>query len=59
LRQRAQRARIVAMEIRCPACGEPNPERAKFCLECGSPVTFDPDDRDAILACFERLRAAS
>src|SRR4051812_26535422 len=26
------------MEVACPACAEPNPERAKFCLECGSPM---------------------
>src|SRR3954449_12942194 len=26
------------MEVACPACSEPNPERAKFCLECGSPM---------------------
>src|SRR3954469_20470175 len=26
------------MDLTCPACGEPNPERAKFCLECGSPL---------------------
>src|SRR4051812_10502952 len=24
------------MELTCPACGEHNPQRAKFCLECGS-----------------------
>src|SRR3954454_1776295 len=24
------------MEVRCPQCGEANPERAKFCLECGN-----------------------
>jgi len=24
------------MDVRCPACGEANPERAKFCLECGT-----------------------
>jgi class 3 adenylate cyclase/tetratricopeptide (TPR) repeat protein len=23
----------------CPACGEENPERAKFCLECGAALT--------------------
>ena len=22
----------------CPSCGEENPERAKFCLECGAPL---------------------
>src|SRR4051795_6256126 len=24
------------MDVRCPACGEINPQRAKFCLECGT-----------------------
>src|SRR3954466_8765187 len=24
------------MDVRCPACGETNPQRAKFCLECGT-----------------------
>src|SRR5881398_1469998 len=23
------------MDVRCPFCGEQNPERAKFCLNCG------------------------
>ena len=23
----------------CPSCGEQNPDRARFCLECGSPLT--------------------
>jgi len=26
------------MDVRCAACGELNPERAKFCLECGMPL---------------------
>src|SRR4051812_15169338 len=26
------------MDVRCAACGETNPERAKFCLECGMPL---------------------
>ena len=26
------------MDVRCAACGEVNPERAKFCLECGMPL---------------------
>jgi class 3 adenylate cyclase/tetratricopeptide (TPR) repeat protein len=25
--------------MRCPACGEENPERAKFCLNCATPLT--------------------
>src|SRR4051794_32031658 len=24
------------MDLTCTACGEPNPQRAKFCLECGN-----------------------
>jgi class 3 adenylate cyclase/tetratricopeptide (TPR) repeat protein len=28
--------------VRCPACGEENPERAKFCLNCGTPLTTAP-----------------
>ena len=23
----------------CPSCGEQNPDRARFCLECGTPLT--------------------
>src|SRR3954449_6134880 len=26
------------MDVACPSCAELNPERAKFCLECGSPM---------------------
>src|SRR3712207_1449717 len=26
------------MDVRCPACGELNPERARFCLACGTPM---------------------
>ncbi|HET7234914.1 MAG TPA: AAA family ATPase [Actinomycetota bacterium] len=28
----------------CPSCGEPNPDRARFCLRCGSPMA--PVGRD-------------
>ena len=24
--------------MNCAACGHANPERAKFCLECGTPI---------------------
>jgi class 3 adenylate cyclase/tetratricopeptide (TPR) repeat protein len=34
----ASQTRDVA---RCPACGEENPERAKFCLECGNALGLD------------------
>jgi class 3 adenylate cyclase/tetratricopeptide (TPR) repeat protein len=26
---------------RCPSCGQENPENAKFCLECGTPLVVD------------------
>src|SRR4051812_40101775 len=29
--------RLGGMAV-CPACGEDNPERARFCLACGQPV---------------------
>jgi class 3 adenylate cyclase len=27
-----------AQTVGCPACGEPNPGRARFCLACGEPL---------------------
>ena len=27
-----------APTVDCPACGEPNPGRARFCLACGEPL---------------------
>ena len=31
----------------CPACGEANPDRAKFCLECGAQLVRDtPSTRE-------------
>jgi release factor glutamine methyltransferase len=33
----------------CPTCGEQNPDRARFCLNCGSPVSPpDPVDVEAL-----------
>jgi predicted ATPase/class 3 adenylate cyclase len=32
----------------CPACGEDNPERARFCLACGSPLLERPSPRPAV-----------
>src|SRR5436853_7083865 len=29
----------------CPACGEENPERARFCLNCGSSLAAAPEAR--------------
>ncbi|HZD17494.1 MAG TPA: zinc-ribbon domain-containing protein, partial [Actinomycetota bacterium] len=28
--------------MRCPTCGEENPERAKFCLNCATPLSAVP-----------------
>jgi class 3 adenylate cyclase len=41
----------------CPTCGEENPERAKFCLECGAPlaVTTPPaglEERKVVTVLF-------
>jgi class 3 adenylate cyclase len=33
--------RLSTMSI-CPTCGEENPERAKFCLRCATPLTEAP-----------------
>ena len=30
----------------CPACGEENPDRAKFCLECATPLAQQPTTRE-------------
>ncbi len=30
------------MMLRCPNCGEANPERARFCLRCGTPLEAAP-----------------
>src|SRR3954463_3011930 len=29
------------MDVRCSFCGEHNPDRAKFCLNCGKPLPAD------------------
>src|ERR671937_1931437 len=45
----------------CPACGAENPERARFCLECGTPLTEAPppsapsEERKVITAIFVDL----
>ena len=33
----------------CPACAEPNPERARFCLACGHPLSADDTVKTAEL----------
>src|SRR5687768_5942581 len=32
------------MEVRCSACGEHNPARARFCLACGAPIVPTADE---------------
>ena len=36
---RGARTGTYDARMRCPTCGEDNPDRAKFCLECGTPLT--------------------
>ena len=33
--------------MRCPSCGEENPHRAKFCLNCAAPLTTAAPPREA------------
>ena len=35
------------MDVRCSACGESNPARARFCLACGTPIVPAADDAKA------------
>jgi class 3 adenylate cyclase len=32
--------------MRCPTCGEDNPDRAKFCLDCAAPLTVAASPRE-------------
>src|SRR5437016_5617745 len=34
----ARAARTLPRMIRCPSCGEENPDRARFCLNCATPL---------------------
>jgi class 3 adenylate cyclase/tetratricopeptide (TPR) repeat protein len=36
---RAQSAHTLHVVAQCPACGEHNPERARFCLNCATPLS--------------------
>src|SRR3954468_6963451 len=43
------------MDVRCPACGETNPQRAKFCLECGTSlaaVRASAEERPTVTVVF-------
>ncbi|HEX8135797.1 MAG TPA: adenylate/guanylate cyclase domain-containing protein [Actinomycetes bacterium] len=43
----------------CTACGEQNPDRARFCLACGAPITVDeappPETRKVVTVVFSDL----
>jgi class 3 adenylate cyclase len=45
--------------IVCPACGEENPERARFCVACGSPLPEDGvapgEERKLVTVVFAEL----
>ena len=38
--------------MHCPNCTEPNPDRAKFCMECGTPLPNPAEDRTEALDLF-------
>ena len=42
---------------RCPACGEQNPERARFCSACGAALTVEPaiEERKVVSVLFVDL----
>src|SRR3954463_4993405 len=47
-----------AMDVRCPSCGEINPQRAKFCLECGTSlaaVRSGGEERRTVTVVFAAL----
>ncbi len=45
----------------CPACGEENPDRAKFCMSCGAPVTVPPrrEARKTVTVIFTDLSGST
>ena len=43
-------ATMPPMAVSCSACGEQNPERAKFCLRCASPLAPGPTHEERKLA---------
>ncbi len=50
-------------EVRCPSCGEENPERAKFCLECGAalgaPAAAPRDVRKTVTILFADITGST
>jgi len=44
--------------LACAVCGEPNPERARFCLQCGAPIGREaapPPETRKVVAVAERV----
>ena len=42
----------------CPVCNSKLPDKAKFCPECGVPLTKAPTERAWIIAMQERIKSA-
>ena len=49
--------------LACAVCGEPNPERARFCLECGAPIGREaappPETRKVVTVVFSDLAGST
>jgi class 3 adenylate cyclase/tetratricopeptide (TPR) repeat protein len=41
--------------IVCPACGEENPEHARFCVACGTPLVSGAEERKLVTIVFAEL----
>lgn len=53
----ATRARKLPRVITCSNCGEGNPERARFCLRCGSSLTGASTPDEERMEPLRRARA--
>ena len=49
--------------LACAVCGEPNPERARFCLQCGAPIGREaaapPETRKVVSVVFSDLAGST
>src|SRR5687767_12010628 len=45
-RGRSSARRYDPLVVLCPLCGEGNPDRARFCLNCAAPLGTQPAPRD-------------
>src|SRR5439155_4911871 len=47
---------LRAVMVTCPSCGQENPERARFCLNCGAPLQAapgpSPEERKVVTVLF-------